>query len=210
MKRKQILIIDGDDAFSSGVLKILDESGYDVLSVQTGEEGLKLAKRIKPDLVLLSVELDDMSGYVVCKKIKENEELKSIPLIITSDNTAEGGFEKHKKLKVRAEDYIRKPFTDDFLLQKINNFLGFHVTEEEFSQMQEQVLAVMQEKVELEKKVSDQEDMIEKLNELSITTEVKIKKLQEENRILLSKVNSFKEKYSKIKEDIINYLKETD
>jgi len=117
-----------------------------------------------------------------------------------SKDADEEDFQKHRKLKVRADDYMHIPFSDEQLLQKINNFLGFHVTEEEFTAMQEQVLQVMQEKVELEKIVKELRAEIEQLKEMVFTKDGKIKKLEEE-------IKKEKEKFIKIKEEIINYLK---
>jgi CheY-like chemotaxis protein len=63
-----------------------------------------------------------MSGYVICQKLKKDESLKSIPLVITSAEATPETFEKHKTLKVRAEDYLLKPFSATSLLASLGAF----------------------------------------------------------------------------------------
>lgn len=200
--KKLILVANKDPVFTLKLVNLLETSNYEVITAESGEECVKLTKRMTPHLILLSVELDDINGFVVCKKIKEDPQLSGIPLILMSEDAEEGDFQKHRKLKVRADDYLHIPCTDEQLLQKINNFLGFHVTEEEFTSMQEQVLSVMQEKVELEKIVKEQKEEIEKLNEALLTMDRKIKKLEEE-------ITKEREKFNRVKDDIINYLKDS-
>lgn len=203
VNKKLILVANNDTVFTLKLVNLLETSHFDVITAESGEECVKLTKRMMPALILLSVELDDMNGFVVCKKIKEDPQLNGIPLILMSEDAEEGDFQKHRKLKVRADDYLHFPCTDEQLLQKINNFLGFQVTEEEFTSMQEQVLSVMQEKVELEKVVKEQKEEIEKLNETILIKDKKIKKLEEE-------IKKEKEKYNRVRDDIINYLKDSE
>ncbi len=202
VNKKVILVANKDPVFNLKLVNLLEASHFEVITAESGEECMKLTRRIMPSLILLSVELEDMNGFVVCKKIKEDPQLSGIPLILMSEDAEEEDFQKHKKLKVRADDYMHIPFTNEQLLQKINNFLGFHVTEEEFASMQEQVLAVMQEKVELERIVKEQKAEIERLNEEILTRDKKIKKLEEE-------IKKEKEKFNRVRDDIINYLKES-
>src|SRR5688572_1613902 len=60
-----------------------------------------------------------MSGYSICNKLKKDNDLKGIPLIITSKEATPETFAQHKKLKTRAEDYLIKPFSDAELIEKI-------------------------------------------------------------------------------------------
>jgi len=198
--KKLILVANNDPVITLKMVNLLESAHYEVITAETGEECIKLTRRMNPSMILLSVELNDMNGYVVCKKLKEDPQSNGIPLILMSKDADEEDFQKHRKLKVRADDYMHIPFSDEQLLQKINNFLGFHVTEEEFTAMQEQVLQVMQEKVELEKIVKELRAEIEQLKEMVFTKDGKIKKLEEE-------IKKEKEKFIKIKEEIINYLK---
>ncbi len=93
-------------AANSGAPHGLRKCGW----VADGKEGLDKASADRPDAIILCVELPKMSGYSICNKLKKDDQLKSIPLIITSREATHETFEQHKKLKTRAEAYLIKPF----------------------------------------------------------------------------------------------------
>ena len=66
-----------------------------------------------------------MSGYAICTRIKKDKSLKEIPLVITSAEATEETFEHHKKLKTRAEEYLRKPFEPEVLIDVLSRYLPF-------------------------------------------------------------------------------------
>jgi CheY-like chemotaxis protein len=116
---KKILLIESDAPFAEELTSTLEARGLEVRTTADGREGYELAKEWGPDAVVLCVELPGMSGYVICQKLKKDEELKSIPLVITSAEATPETFEKHRTLKVRAEDYLLKPFTPTALLASL-------------------------------------------------------------------------------------------
>jgi Response regulators consisting of a CheY-like receiver domain and a winged-helix DNA-binding domain len=119
MASRRILVIESEDDFAQSLASMF--SGYDaeVSIIPDGKDGLEAARNQKPDLILLCVELPRMSGYSVCKKLKKDDDLKSIPLVIMSSEANEETFEQHKKLKTRANEYIIKPFDAEQLMAKI-------------------------------------------------------------------------------------------
>lgn len=119
---KKILLIESDAPFAEAMTSALEARGLEVRVTADGREGFELAKEWGPDAIVLCVELPGMSGYVICQKLKKDETLKSIPLIITSAEATPETFEKHKTLKVRAEDYLLKPFTATALLASLGAF----------------------------------------------------------------------------------------
>src|SRR5205823_11487504 len=76
-----------------------------------------------PQAIVLCVELPRMSGYSICAKLKKDAQLKSIPLIITSAEATPETFEHHKKLKTRAEEYLKKPFAPSLLVQVLERYI---------------------------------------------------------------------------------------
>jgi hypothetical protein len=68
---------------------------------------------------------------MLCTRLKKDEKLKSIPVILTSANATPDSFEKHKKLKTRAEDYLIKPFPASALVEKASQLLGIEITVED-------------------------------------------------------------------------------
>lgn len=112
-----ILIVDRDSTFVSEVRNALTALEC-VVSLETeGQLGLDAAKRLKPDLILLSVELTDMNGFLVCTALKRDKALAAIPVVLTSsDDSADEVFAAHRRLRTRAADYIKKPIAIPDLL----------------------------------------------------------------------------------------------
>jgi CheY-like chemotaxis protein len=80
--QKTILIIDDQPFFITMQQNMLQRQGYRVVSASNGTEGLAQAKKHKPDIVLLDVEMPGVDGIEVCRQMKEDPELKHIPVII--------------------------------------------------------------------------------------------------------------------------------
>ena len=94
------------------------KNGFDVIETTDGKGAYDLTKKERPDLVVLAVELAaGQSGYLVCGKLKKDDDLKKTPVIIIGKDPE--GFEGHKKLKTRAEEYLKKPFAPEALTVKV-------------------------------------------------------------------------------------------
>jgi CheY-like chemotaxis protein len=79
---KTILIIDDQPFFVTMQQNLLKQQGYRVLAATNGAEGLARAKQHKPDLILLDIEMPGMDGFAVCEKLKQDGELRHIPVVI--------------------------------------------------------------------------------------------------------------------------------
>jgi signal transduction histidine kinase len=124
-KKPLILIVD-DILKNLQVLgTTLIEEGYEISMAQNGFQALKLAEKIKPDLILLDVLMPDMTGFETCAKLKENEELSGIPVIfLTAKTETEDiitGFQ------TGGVDYITKPFKKEELLMRIKTHLDLRL-----------------------------------------------------------------------------------
>lgn len=119
-----ILLIDAEQPFADNLAGTLKGRGFQVKLLDDGKDGLDFAKDSRPDLIVLCVELPKMSGYSICNKLKKDNDLKNIPLIITSKEATPETFAQHKKLKTRAEDYLIKPFSDGELVDKIGALIA--------------------------------------------------------------------------------------
>ncbi|MGC3999638.1 MAG: response regulator [Anaeromyxobacter sp.] len=116
---KKILLIENDSAFAAQISESLESSGFDVRVAPEGKGGLDLAREWGPDAVVLCVELPGMSGYLVCQKLRKEEATRALPLILTSAEATPDTFEKHRALKVRADEYLFKPYVPGDLLAKL-------------------------------------------------------------------------------------------
>ena len=121
---KKILLIENDQALVDALGAALEATGFEFRSTGDGKEGLDLARDWAPEAVVLCVELPGMSGYLVCQKLKKDEALKAIPLVLTSAEATEETFEKHKTLKARADDYLLKPYEPEALIGKLGGLVG--------------------------------------------------------------------------------------
>ncbi len=79
---KTVLIVDDEPFFIKLQTTLLQREGYRVLSASNGPEGLTLAKQHQPDLILLDIQMPGMDGFAVCQKLKQDEKLKHIPVIV--------------------------------------------------------------------------------------------------------------------------------
>jgi len=128
---KKILFIDSDEPFALALARAASARGHEPLVSTNSEQGISIAKAESPDIIVVCVEAQPTNGYMLCTRLKKDERLKGIPVILTSANATPDSFEKHKKLKTRAEDYLIKPFEAPALFDKVNGLLGLPPDEAE-------------------------------------------------------------------------------
>ena len=118
----KILIIDDEVDLVEMLGFKLRSNGYNVVKAHTSEEGIKIALREKPDLVLLNLLMPDVEGFEVLKKLKTNKETAAISIIVTSEKiTTE---DKIKASQNYSDNYIVKPFESEVLMLAINSTLA--------------------------------------------------------------------------------------
>ena len=116
-----VLIVDdiAENIKVSG--NILAGYGIEIAAATTGEEALKIAASDNPDLILLDIQMPEMNGFEVCRRLKENEATKNIAVIFL---TAHGEIEEVVKgFEAGAADYISKPFRSQELISRVFNHL---------------------------------------------------------------------------------------
>ncbi|PKP73828.1 MAG: diguanylate cyclase response regulator [Alphaproteobacteria bacterium HGW-Alphaproteobacteria-6] len=125
----KILIVD-DVATNRIVLKVkLASAHYETLQASTGAEALRLAEEMRPDLVLLDVELPDMDGITVCQKLKAAATTRGIPVVmVTSYRDAD---RRMQALQAGAEEVFWKPIDELVLLARLRSLLRARETEEQ-------------------------------------------------------------------------------
>jgi CheY-like chemotaxis protein len=136
---KRILLIDSDESFAQGLSHAISARGFVPTLATNSEQGMSLAKQEGPDLIVVCVEAQPTNGYMLCTRLKKDDQLKNIPVILTSANATQDSFEKHKKLKTRAEEYLIKPFAPVVMLEKAAGLLGVALPPE---QHEEEIVAV--------------------------------------------------------------------
>ena len=106
--RQKVLIIDDSKMITSLVQARLADEPIDVFIATGGEQGLKMAMEVQPDLILLDVEMPKPDGFTVCRELMSRTEMMQIPVIFLTGATSSE--EKIKGLELGAIDYITKPF----------------------------------------------------------------------------------------------------
>ncbi len=119
----RVLIFESDPEFAAEVAAGFVGRGAEVEVVEDGEAGILRAEAKPPDVILLAIELPRMNGFSVCNKLKRHKALDRIPLLLLSRDATEETFEQHRRLRTRADDYIKKPITVAELLDKVSTFV---------------------------------------------------------------------------------------
>jgi CheY-like chemotaxis protein len=122
---QRILVFENDEDFAREIKNGFEKAGAIVDLVDDGPTGLEHAAESIPDLILLSIELPGMNGFLVCKKIKKSAGLKDVPLIILSSEASAETFEQHSRLRTRAQKYIHKPVSFSQLFETVKELLKF-------------------------------------------------------------------------------------
>lgn len=115
-----ILIVDDTPSNIFMLLEALEEQ-HKVIVAKSGQEALEQAKAHMPDLILLDAMMPEMDGFEVCRRLKDNEQLKDIPVVFVT--ALDDNLDEEKGLQLGAIDYIRKPFHLPVAKARIRNHL---------------------------------------------------------------------------------------
>ncbi len=118
----RILVVDDDPGILASLSCMLSDSGYTVLPYTNGADALKAIPLEAPDLILLDIFMPEMDGYEVCKCVKQNNEIKDIPVIFMSGMNAVE--DKIRGFKVGGVDYITKPFHPEEVQARITTHVN--------------------------------------------------------------------------------------
>ncbi len=120
--RQRVLIVEDNDLNMKLFNDLLVAHGYDTLQTKDGVEALALAQQHRPDLILMDIQLPEVSGLEVTKWIKEDKSLSMIPIIAVTAFAMKGDREKMRD--GGCEDYIAKPISVASFLQTVERFLS--------------------------------------------------------------------------------------
>jgi len=118
---KRILIIEDQEDNRAIMRDLLSTAGYMLIEALDGEEGVRLARSERPDLILMDIQLPVLDGYEATRRIKAVAELKSVPIVAVTSYALSGD-----DIKARAagcDSYVAKPFSPRELLAKVREFL---------------------------------------------------------------------------------------
>lgn len=118
---KKILIVDDEQDIVESLKFVLESSDYSCYTAFNGEDGLKLAKELIPDLIILDVMMPKINGYKISRLLKYDSKYKNIPILMITARSQEE--DKLIGEETGADEYITKPFDLDNVLKIVDKYL---------------------------------------------------------------------------------------
>jgi len=159
--RRLILVVDDIPNNIKLLADILTARGYAVCTASSGIEALELVRKERPDLVLLDVVMPEMSGYEVCRKIRENPDTRLLPVVMVT--ALDPGEERVKGIDAGADDFLEKPIRQEELLARVRSLLRVKELHDTVQTQAEQLAMWSR---TLEQRVEEQVVQLERLSRL--------------------------------------------
>jgi two-component system, cell cycle response regulator DivK len=118
---RRILVAEDQEDNRQILRDLLASAGYEMIEAVDGAEAVAAAKRERPDLILMDIQLPLLDGYEATRRIKADPELKNIPIIVVTSYALSG--DEVKARAAGADAYVTKPYSPRLLLAKIREFL---------------------------------------------------------------------------------------
>ena len=122
MTRKVLLVDDEEGILSLVSATLGGDDRYGILLARDGEEALAIARRDKPDVILLDIMMPEMNGFEVCRQLKSDPATSSIVVVMLTAVAQDA--DRCRGQQVGADDYFTKPFSPTALLNKVEEVLG--------------------------------------------------------------------------------------
>ena len=117
----RVLLVDDDAEIIESMRTVLESKGYEILVARDGNQGLLMAERENPDLVVLDMMMPKRSGFLVLERLRRSHPVPMRVIMITAN---EGSRHRAYAEMLGVDDYIRKPFAMDRLLDSVQRLLG--------------------------------------------------------------------------------------
>jgi two-component system cell cycle response regulator DivK len=118
---KKIMVVEDNEKNMYLICYILKDSKYEIIKATSGEEGVMLAVKEKPDLVLMDIQLPGIDGLEATKRIRETESGRNVPIIAITSYAMSG--DRKKLINGGCTGYIEKPINLDILLSEIKKYI---------------------------------------------------------------------------------------
>jgi len=117
---KKILVVEDNEDNFYLIRFILENNGFEVIEARNGNSGVELAIKEKPDLIIMDIQLPDINGLEVTKKIRSSKVDRSLPIVAITSYAMTG--DKENALAAGCNGYIEKPIDPENILAEINKF----------------------------------------------------------------------------------------
>ncbi len=119
--KPKVLVIEDNEQNMYLVTFILEKNGYEVVQAWDGREGIELAGRVKPTLVLLDIQLPVMDGYAVARELRRNPALDDVPIVAVTSYAMVG--DRERILAAGCNGYIEKPINPETFMDDVEQCL---------------------------------------------------------------------------------------
>jgi two-component system OmpR family response regulator len=119
--KPHVLIVDDDWMNREMAEAFLGAEGFQVSTANSGENGLEIARHLRPDLIILDVYMSGMDGFETCRRLKSEDRTRTIPIIMVTAFDAEADITR--ALNEGADGFVTKPFDFQLLVARINALL---------------------------------------------------------------------------------------
>ncbi len=117
----RILVIEDNEQNIYLVTFILEKHGYEVIQARTGIQGLEMARKHSPTIILLDIQLPEMDGYTVARELRKIKTLEETPIIAVTSYAMPG--DRENALKAGCTGYIEKPIDPDTFMEQVEKFI---------------------------------------------------------------------------------------
>jgi len=121
-RKPLVLVVDDSITIRKVTARVLEQSGMEALTAKDGIDALEIMQQRRPDAILLDIEMPRMDGYELATHIRNDKQLKDIPIMIISSRTGEKHRERAREYDIN--DYLGKPYQEEDLLQRLRVLLG--------------------------------------------------------------------------------------
>lgn len=122
MAEGKVLLIEDNPLNMELAVDLLELGGYEVLTATTAEEGIELAQKETPDLILMDISLPGMDGLEATRILKKDKKVKDVPIVAMSAHAMTG--DKEKAMEAGCVGYITKPIDTKSLVERVKEFMG--------------------------------------------------------------------------------------
>jgi CheY-like chemotaxis protein len=119
---KKILVVEDNDLNRELISFLFSPYGYEIIEAKTGEEGIRLAKQCRPDLILMDIQLPEMDGYTAIKALRKDPEIKDTVIIAVTSFAMRG--DREKIMACGCNGYVPKPIDTHQLVSIVQKALG--------------------------------------------------------------------------------------
>lgn len=126
--KRTVLIIEDNEQNLYLTKFLLEQNGLSIEEARSGPEGIALADRIQPDLILLDIQLPQMDGYDVARALRQNPVLRDVPVVAVTSYAMVG--DRERALEAGCNGYIEKPINPDTFKSEIDKYLKIRPAEE--------------------------------------------------------------------------------